>query len=260
VSYAFRDSDPALRRLEVVADVFEPATRAFLGAVRAARSEPAGRALDLGCAHGRTTLLLADVLGCERAVGIDLSAPFLARGVRRGDPRLAFRRADVAAPPFPGAPFDVVFCRFLLSHLEHPEAALAAWARELAPGGILAVQEVERIESASPVFQRYLGIVEAMLRERGQRLLVGASLDAAPDPPGLARVASEVAELRVPRHDAARMFSPNLEAWRDDPGVLARHGRPALDLLAAALAADAGDAGDPVWGLRQLVWRREGLA
>jgi hypothetical protein len=59
------------------------------------------------------------------------------------------------------------------------------------------------------------------------------------------------------------MFSLNLEAWRDDPGVLARHGRPALDSLAAALAAlaaDAGDAGDPVWGLRQLVWRREDLA
>jgi hypothetical protein len=57
----------------------------------------------------------------------------------------------VRTVPFPtGGPSGLLFCRLLLSHHPDPAAALAAWATQLAPGGLLLVDEVERIHSVDP--------------------------------------------------------------------------------------------------------------
>ncbi len=56
--YLFQDTDLAARRLAVLAEVFAPASRAFLLDVVQSRPE---LALDLGCGPGYTTRLLAEV-------------------------------------------------------------------------------------------------------------------------------------------------------------------------------------------------------
>lgn len=95
-----------------------------------------GRHLDIGCGHGAIVHLL-DRRGLE-SHGIDVSE-FMIEQAKEYEPRLAARFAVASVedePPFP-RPFDVITCLEVLEHLEHPREALAAMARNLAPGGIL---------------------------------------------------------------------------------------------------------------------------
>jgi SAM-dependent methyltransferase len=164
VQYVFADTDVAERRLGLVAEAFAPATTAFLRDV-----VPRVRALavDLGCGPGHTTRLLASVLGRARTVGLDGSPRFIAAARAAGGDPVEFIVHDVTTVPFPTPPADLVYCRFLLSHLRQPAAALARWATQLAPAGLLLVEEVETIDTTLPVFRRYLRIVDEVLAAAG---------------------------------------------------------------------------------------------
>ncbi|MGH0029132.1 MAG: class I SAM-dependent methyltransferase [Myxococcota bacterium] len=235
--YAFGDSDTAAQRLATVARVFDPPSRAFLGEWKGAGC---GLALDLGCGPGFTTELVDAVLAPERTVGIDASQAFVDAASARA-PRLAFLRHDVLDLPFPTGPADLVYARFLVSHLADPARALAGWRSALAPGGRLLLDEVEAIDTACRVFGRYLALVEAVLAERGQCLFVGPRLEELAA--GLEVASSTARTHPVDPRDAARMFALNLATLRPDDRA-----------LAAELEAIARDGGPPItWTLRQLV-------
>jgi trans-aconitate 2-methyltransferase len=257
--YAFGDSALAARRLVLLAEVFEPTSRAFLAHVGAHLSGPPPElAVDLGCGPGHTTRLLVSVLGPRRVLGLDQSASFVALAAAAAPPGAEFAVHDVTAVPFPCPPAGLLSCRFLLGHLPNPAAALAAWATQLAPGGLLLVDEVERIRTDQPALRRYLELAAALLAARGHALEIGPRLHRLPDPPGLARRHDQAAPLAPPAARAAELFARNLAVWRGD-AVRSGLADPAeLDRLAAELAAvAAGEVeGTIAWELRQLAFRR----
>lgn len=168
---------------------------------------------------------------------------------------LTFARRDVVTDPLPGAPADLVFCRYLLTHLPDPAAVMGAWAAELAPGGRLLVEEVEEIRTDVEPFRRYLDHVADLLRANGQRLDIGPSLHGLAPPVSRWGAFSKVATLQPIGADVVAMFRPNLATWRDDPAVVARVEPTDLDDLDAALAArPIGRPARSTWRLRQLVW------
>src|SRR6266516_7069670 len=209
-SYAFGDGTAAAKRLDLVAEVFEPPSRAFLEGVAAQMGGAApalALALDLGCGPGHTTRLLAAVLRPRRTLGLDQSPWFveLARAARTaagppigagaganaspsaraGDRSvIAFAVHDVTATPFPEQPADLAYCRFLATHLRDPAAALHGWASQLTPGGWLLLDEVEAIDTSHPALRRYLDVVAALLAARRHCLEVGALLERLPAPRG----------------------------------------------------------------------------
>jgi trans-aconitate 2-methyltransferase len=255
--YAFGDSEPAARRLGLLADVFEPPSREFLSRFA---GDPADLAVDLGCGPGHSTRLVASVLGARRTLGLDQSASFVALAEAAAAPGVSFAVHDVTVVPFPADPASRIYGRFLLTHLPDPPATLAAWATQLAPGGLLLVDEVERIQTAQPALRGYLDTAAALLASRGHRLEVGAALHRLPDPPGLTRRHDQLAHLAPPPARAAELFAQNLAVWRDS-AVQARVASGAeLDRLAGALAKVADGAaegeGAIAWELRQLAWRR----
>lgn len=73
----------------------------------------AKKLLDIGCGHGATACHMAQALGCESAVGVNISAFQVeranalaaARGLAN---RARFVVADGMAPPFEDGAFDVV--------------------------------------------------------------------------------------------------------------------------------------------------------
>lgn len=248
--YAFGDSDQAARRLAQVAAVFDAPTGAFL---QAAVRRPVGLAVDLGCGPGHTTELLARHVRPARLAGVDSSGAFLALASGRV-PAAEFTVHDVTRTPLPTGPADLLFARFLLSHLPDPGEAVRGWATQLTGGGLLLLDEVERIQTRDPALADYLRIVAAVLQARGHRLEVGPLLDALPDPPGVTRRGSQLAVHPVDPGRAAAMFRTNLSVWRHDPQAIDLAGEPTLDRLDHSLADPPG--GPITWGLRQIVYER----
>jgi SAM-dependent methyltransferase len=255
--YAFGHSDTAAIRLEAVARVFEPATRTLLRQVK-----PAARdlAIDLGCGPGYTTALLAEVLQFRCTAGLDLSADFIERAGRQASDRLVFHVHDITTVPFPEGPADLLYSRFLLTHLKNPVGVVARWATQLVPGGLLVLEEVESIATSSPVLVRYLEIVDQMLRSQSNRLYIGSELEDAATPAGLEKRRSDIRELVVAPVDAALMFALNLQTWREHPFVRRNFSDAEIEQLGRdlrALRADAAGTAEIVWSLRQLVYQRK---
>jgi organic hydroperoxide reductase OsmC/OhrA/SAM-dependent methyltransferase len=277
--YAFRDTETAARRLALVADVFDPGSHAFVRDQIAAHGPADVRlAVDLGCGPGHTTRLLAAATGAARTVGLDASVAFVATAIgaepvraqsadltASGAPELTFLRHDVRRTPFPppARQADVVYARLLLSHLADVTDAIAGWISQLAPGGLLLLDEVESIDTDQPAFTTYLDHAERLLTARGTALYTGQLVNVAMHDlagrglaPAFEVEHDATGTVSPPVPTAAAMFGLNLEVWRTDP--LYRDRQPELDQLAADLAALAAapDHGRISWTMRRVAVRR----
>ena len=244
-TYTFGDDDVAARRLELLAHVYEPPTRALL-----ARWAPpvVDLATDLGCGPGHTTRLLHELTGARRTVGIERSPAYLAMARRYLDdvPGAEVVEHDVTRSPLPVEGADLVFARFLLTHLAHPRQALQVWAEALAPGGRLVVLETARLVSRDPALGRYYELVAELQALHGQALDVGSQL---PELAAAAGLRVEHAGRRPVAQRPAEMAALhvlNLRTWREDPEA-AGFDADELDALDDALAAIArGAPAEPV--------------
>ena len=111
------------------------------------RSLTARTCLDVGCGSGDTTIELARRVGPGgRALGIDIDEVKIALAQEDAAARevgnVAFAVADIRAGLESGS-FDVVYSRFLLTHLSDPLGAVKEFQRHLAPGGRVAVEDID---------------------------------------------------------------------------------------------------------------------
>lgn len=154
-----------------------------------------GRVLELGCGTGRISLPLARA--GVNLVGVDRSAPMLARAARRASTlrrrrhgrgrRLRLIRADIRALPFRPALFSAVLAPYgILQSLVRDRdltATLESVARVLKPGGLFGVDLVPDV----PKWREYrdkvqmkgrraggahLTLVESVRHERRRRLTI----------------------------------------------------------------------------------------
>jgi trans-aconitate methyltransferase len=151
MSYACGDTEQAAERLRLLAETFARPTTAFL---RASVTAPPALAVDLGCGPGWSTHLLAETLNPELTVGLDNSERFIALARKTASARVSFSVHDVASVPFPVGPADLIFCRFLLTHLRDPQGTVAAWATQLSPGGLLLLEPEKHWTSFSDRAER----------------------------------------------------------------------------------------------------------
>jgi ubiquinone/menaquinone biosynthesis C-methylase UbiE len=111
------------------------------------------RILDVACGPGNYTDRFArDLTGDGFCVGLDFSAPMLARAVvDNRAPRAVYVRGDAHRIPFPDDTFDSVCCLAALYLIGDPMQVVDEMVRVVAPGGELAVfTSVETILSAVP--------------------------------------------------------------------------------------------------------------
>lgn len=211
--YTFGDNEEASRRLRRLAEVYELETRALLHELREARNGSAvPLAIDLGCGPGWTTQLIAEMLKPARTVGLDESEKYIAQA-RANHPRLTFLQHNVLAKPFPVSHPDLLFCRFLLTHLTDPTAALHTWAGLANTGAMLAIHETESLTSEHPALSRYYEMVGQMQRHYGQELHVGARLDAAFQGTEWRVIHSESRVIEKPAQAMAQLHLSNLRTW-----------------------------------------------
>lgn len=159
-------------RLRVLSSALAATTRDLLE--RAGVAE-ARTILDLGSGGGDVTRMLASMAPAAEVVGVDFDPVVVhlaADEARRlGVANARFDVADVAELEVGPGSYDVVYARFLLSHVPRREALLTRVATWLRPGGALVVEDVDvdAAVCAPPVpafdtMNRWLG--EAM-RRRG---------------------------------------------------------------------------------------------
>jgi len=255
-AYAFGDSDLAALRLAKVHELFAPTSRAFLN--QCSYRSDIHLAIDLGCGPGHTTHLLAETVTAHMTVGFDSSQHFVALATQTVTDAVSFLEHDVTAVPFPRGPADIIYCRFLLTHLVGLGRLIADWGSQLQPGGLLLLDEVESIETADPSFASYLGIVSSMLEHRRACLSVGPLLASLENPAGLKRRIDSLATLDPPPAKVAEMFLANLRVWRHDAFVRAHHRGAEIDTLEHRLALIAtGQPAETIsWSLRQIAFQR----
>ena len=256
--YSYGDSDAALRRLRLLATVFEACTRRFLE--RLPLTEPE-RVLDLGCGPGETTRLLARRFPDARVTGVDSSPRAIAQArTSQQAPAPRFAVADVTASPLPEAPVDLIYARLLLAHVRNPIETVCEWTRQLRPGGMVALEEIEQISTDDRGFREYLELAALPLRARGTEMDVGRRL-AEMSPPGRTTMTSSTCTLQATGQQAAKMFALNLETLRRDPTVQAQYSESELDRIAKGLGASpaALRRAKITWCMRQLVLTDTGL-
>lgn len=170
-------------RLVIQARQFEPFTNRVLAAAGLGLGMTA---LDAGCGPGEVMRLMGRLVGPKGSVtGIDIDPDVGAFGLARlraeepGD--FHFHAANLLeGEAVPGAPFDLVFCRFLLLHMDDPVAMVRRLAALTRPGGTLVMMDyvVNTLQIAPhhPVLARGIEIIKGTFAGAGRPLDAGLRL------------------------------------------------------------------------------------
>jgi SAM-dependent methyltransferase len=186
--YVLRGGREGAERLRLLNRVKWPTTEPLLEAacLRAGMS-----CLDVGCGGGDVTLKMAALVGAEgHVVGVDRDQSVLQLARQEAEEQglpVTFRRLEAEELAEESA-YDLVFARYLLSHLPRPQRALEAMVRAARPGGRLVLEDVffpgHVCYPSNAAFDRFVELYQAVAREKeggdaaiGVRLL-GMALEA----------------------------------------------------------------------------------
>ncbi len=105
------------------------------------------RVLDVGCGAGDVSFLAAEIVSPQGSVvGVERDQPALEtarkRAVERAATNVEFVLGDFREVDGLGGPFDALVGRLVLMYQADPAAAIAAAARHVRPGGIVAFAEM----------------------------------------------------------------------------------------------------------------------
>ncbi len=186
--YVIRGGEEGRERLRLLSEVMGPSTRALLEDVRVADG---AACLDVGCGGGDVTFELAQRVGpAGRVIGIDVDEIELEIARReskqKGLVNISFEARDVCQWE-PAERFDVVYSRFLLTHLTNPGHVIEAMHRHARPGGVIALEDIDFrghfAEPTCPALWKYVEFYTRTVQARGGDPCIGPKL------PGLLRKA-----------------------------------------------------------------------
>ena len=148
--YVLATGDAAANRLRILHNVYGPGARALLSR---AGIRPGMKVVDLGCGVGMTTQLLAELVGPSgEVIGVDYSAAQVEQAqalLPKKFSNVRFIEASATDTGLPREAFDLVYSRFLLIHLQDPEAALRETQELLKPQGIIAIEDGDLTSASS---------------------------------------------------------------------------------------------------------------
>lgn len=257
--YTFGDNNVAAQRLERLAEAYSESTETFL---RQFTPTVISKAVDLGSGLGFSTRLLQKVTAARTVIGYERSPRYL-DAARGRFPELLFKNVDVLEPEFPDQEIDLIYSRFLLTHLHQPERTVACCIRHLTPGGRLLLEELSDLRSSIASLQTYYRLVGEMQTHYGQELYVGRRLHAIVEQARGCFVSSQQTPITLPAQTMARLHSMNIATWKSDTFMRASYGVPHLEQLEEELQGIASCTDDlaPVTCLMaQVVAERQAAA
>jgi len=170
--YVIAGGEAGWRRLNLLARTLAPTTRAHL--VDAGVSE--GMAcIDVGCGGGHVTLMLAEMVGPSgRVLGIDFDpvklAAARAEAEGKGLRNVEFKENDVLEWRESSA-YDLVFGRFILSHVPDCQHVIGNMREALRQGGVIVLEDVDFSGNfcvpENDGYRRYTELYRAVVKRRG---------------------------------------------------------------------------------------------
>ncbi|QDT45129.1 Ubiquinone/menaquinone biosynthesis C-methyltransferase UbiE [Gimesia alba] len=170
--YVIRGGIEGRERLRILARVMHESTGSLLDRLELTGGQTC---LDVGCGGGDVTRELASrVAPAGKAVGTDIDATKIEiareESQQAAIKNIEFRLSDLCEA-LRAPEFDVVYSRFLLTHLSDPLGAVKSFLRQLRPGGILALEDIDFSGSfaypESRAFQKFYDLYCTVVRNRG---------------------------------------------------------------------------------------------
>jgi len=170
--YAIRGGKEGKERLNILARVMLPTTSQLLNRVGLRQGM---KCLDAGCGGGHVSLLMASMVGpAGKVLGTDTDKEIIE--LAKEDAEIAktgnveFRQVDACLCQS-HEEYDLVYARFLLSHLSEPEKCLEAMAKACRRGGIIVVEDVDFAGSfcypICPAYERYVELYQKVVQRKG---------------------------------------------------------------------------------------------
>lgn len=211
--YAIRGGEAGKRRLDVIAAMAWPATRAVLERADVA---PEADCLDVGCGGGHVTIELARMAAAGRTRGVDVDAGVIALAradaATAGVTNVVFEVGDARSPG--NGPYDVVYARFLLSHLPCAADVVRELVGRLRPGGVLVIGDIDHQAFSRPrsaAYEEYDALYTELIRRRGGDPEIGFSLPGMLQDAGLSGIDTDVAQPVFLSGPAKRIHCTTLE-------------------------------------------------
>jgi SAM-dependent methyltransferase len=145
-TYVIRGGSQGRERLRALARLMAPTTDALFDRVGIATD---ARCLDVGCGGGDVTVALARRVPHGRVLGMDLDDTQLDLARKEAEAggfgNVDYRVADAMTRPSDddAGAYDAIYVRFVLTHLPDPDGALENITVQLAPGGVLIVEDID---------------------------------------------------------------------------------------------------------------------
>ncbi len=181
--YVLGRTDEEYQRLRAQAMTWEAVTCRVLDAVGLA---PGAHCLDAGCGPGETMRLMAQRVGpAGRVLGVDVDASLGAQALAMlhatGHAQCSFVAHDLTSgEEIPGGPFDVVYARLLLFHVDDPVAVLRHLWAAVAPGGHLVVHDYHLtttdVQPPLPAMQEWDRVALGAFTLAGRDIRMGSRL------------------------------------------------------------------------------------
>lgn len=170
-------------RLDVLAKATWGPSESFL---RKSGLVPGMRILDLGCGNGEIVRRYGDIILQSEGeiVGLDVdqaSVEIATQKLSDLNIKSAFYVHDIAKEPLEKyGHFDIVYCRFILSHQSEPEKLLSDVKKCLKPNGVLVLEDVDFSgHFCSPEnrwYDEYVRIYTELGLKKGANPLIGKEL------------------------------------------------------------------------------------
>lgn len=186
--YAIRGGREGKERLNLLARVMLPTTSQLLKIVGLRQGM---QSLDVGCGGGHVSLLMASMVGAAgRVVGTDTDREILALARRDAEfaklGNVEFREVDACEGEW-HEEYDLVYARFLLSHLSEPEKCLEAMVKACRPKGTVVIEDTDFSGSfcypTCAAYEKYTELYQNVIYRRGGDSNIGPKL------PGMLRKA-----------------------------------------------------------------------
>ena len=180
-TYAIRGGLEGKRRLDLLAQIMAPTTHMLLADAGVGTGSVC---IDLGCGAGHVSRFLAELVGpAGRVLGVDLDSVKLDSAretcARAGLSNVEFRTANVA-DWHEAETYDLVFGRFVLSHLANRPAVVRRMHSALRPGGRLVLEDIDFggafCYPANPAYDSQCALYRAVIARRGGDAMVGPQL------------------------------------------------------------------------------------